>query len=250
MAGEEEERGPWGLPATFGFGVAVILLWFAVEAAVLHALAPAWGSADPGARDAALLWLLAEKGGLVLSLTTFATAAVTAGAVLGAARLRRSVPVSSYLALRPVGGGELLRFLGFALLLAGGIDGLTWLSGRPLVPEVMMETYRSARSPLLYWSAMAVAAPLSEEFLFRGFLFTGILHSRLGAAGAVLITSFIWAGIHLQYEPFYLVVVFAVGLLLGYARLATGSLAVPLGMHALLNLVATAETVLFIRSGL
>jgi uncharacterized protein len=245
----ESQGAPWGLFATIGFGMALMLLWLGVEAAVIAALAPAWVSGDPWASEAAVLRLLAEKGGLVLSLTTLATATVTTGAVVGLARLRPSLPVGSYLALRPVASGELLRFLGLALLAAAAIDGVTWLSGRAVVPAVMVEAFRSAHSPLLYWSALVLAAPLSEEILFRGFLFKGILHSRFGATGAVVVTSFAWAVVHQQYEPFYLVIVFAVGLLLGHARLASGSLAVPLAMHALLNLIATMETFLVVRSG-
>jgi membrane protease YdiL (CAAX protease family) len=86
-----------------------------------------------------------------------------------------------------------------------------------------------------------VAAPLYEETFFRGFMFRGIRQSRLGATGALLITAAVWALMHVQYDAFTVAQIFAGGILLGAARLKTGSIYTTLAMHALWGLVATIE---------
>jgi hypothetical protein len=105
----------------------------------------------------------------------------------------------------------------------------------------MVQTYQTAGIPPLLWLAVVVAAPLGEETLFRGFLFKGILHSRLGGAGAIVLTALIWAVLHRQYDLFDMANVFAAGLLFGYARLLTNSIYPCLLMHALMNLIATIQ---------
>jgi membrane protease YdiL (CAAX protease family) len=82
-----------------------------------------------------------------------------------------------------------------------------------------------------------------EEVLFRGFLFEGVLHSRLGAGGAVGFTSLVWALTHVQYDAYDIATIFVSGLLLGYVRLKTGSLYATIFLHGLMNLVAMLEAV-------
>ena len=91
------------------------------------------------------------------------------------------------------------------------------------------------------------AAPLYEEVVFRGFMFKGIQHSKAGPAWAIIITSFVWAAIHVQYEIYYVAIIFLFGLLLGYVRLKSHSLLLPIGLHALMNFAATIETIVYIK---
>jgi membrane protease YdiL (CAAX protease family) len=104
------------------------------------------------------------------------------------------------MALKPVPLRTMVGWLGFILAFAGASDGLTYLSGRPIVPEFMTQAYRSAYCVPLLWATLLVAAPLLEESLFRGFMIRGIRYSRLGAVGAVLITSAGWSILHTQYD--------------------------------------------------
>ena len=85
---------------------------------------------------------------------------------------------------------------------------------------------------------------MSEELVFRGFLFEGLRHSRLGNAGAIILASAVWASIHLQYEWFYVGQILVLGLLLGAARLFTRSLVPSILMHALVNGIATLQVAL------
>jgi uncharacterized protein len=94
----------------------------------------------------------------------------------------------------------------------------------------------------LLWVAVVVCAPWGEEVFFRGFLFKGWLHSVLGGWGTVLLTSLIWAVIHLQYDLYGITTIFVGGLLLGYARLKSGSIYPPILMHTLMNVLAMTQT--------
>ena len=148
----------------------------------------------------------------------------------------------------PGGGfaGGLTAATAFALVLAS--DALTTILGRPLVPDVMVQTYRTAGILPVYWLALVVAAPLFEEVLFRGFLLEGLRHSRLGPVGAVVLTSLAWVAVHQQYGPYELATIFVVGLVLGTARVTSGSLYPSLLIHAGFNLVATIQTALALQT--
>jgi len=50
---------------------------------------------------------------------------------------------------------------------------------------------------------------------------------------------------HSQYNSYEMATIFCLGLLLGGARRATGTLSVPVALHAAVNFVATIETALF-----
>ena len=77
-----------------------------------------------------------------------------------------------------------------------------------------------------------LVAPGAEEFLFRGY-FYGTLKRHVGAVPALLITSALFAAIHMSAPVFLPLFVLAVCLTLAYE--ATGSLLVPVLMHALFN---------------
>ena len=80
-----------------------------------------------------------------------------------------------------------------------------------------------------------------EETFFRGFLFEGFRHSRIGIAGTIVLTALIWALFHVQYGIYEIVTIFVMGIILGIVRLDTRSLWSTLLMHAFSNLIATLE---------
>ena len=94
---------------------------------------------------------------------------------------------------------------------------------------------------MLLWLTLVVAAPVLEEFMFRGFLFAGLVRSPLGVAGTALATSLIWAMLHVQYDATIITMIFVVGLLLTAARQVTGSIIPCLAMHAAMNAAAIVE---------
>lgn len=96
----------------------------------------------------------------------------------------------------------------------------------------------AADALLLFAFSTIVVAPLMEEALFRGFLFAGWSRSALGVAGTIMVTSALWAVLHVQYGIHEFAALFSFGIVLGYARYRTKSLWVPILMHGFFNLLA------------
>ena len=124
------------------------------------------------------------------------------------------------------------------------------MTGRAIVPPFVVDAYRSARNSGTIWIlaiALVVAAPLAEEIVFRGFMFRGLAASRVGMAGAILIPSAIWAVMHVQYETFYIVQIFMLGIVFGWLRWRSGSTLLTILLHALVNLSSLLADRLFRR---
>jgi len=77
-----------------------------------------------------------------------------------------------------------------------------------------------------------IVAPAAEEIMFRGILLP-LLMKRLGTGPAVILSALLFAMIHLHVPSFFPLFVLATGLALAY--IYTGSLWVPIVMHALFN---------------
>ena len=81
-----------------------------------------------------------------------------------------------------------------------------------------------------------MAAAVSEEILFRGFIQTSLERGSLGRGGAIFLTSFLFAAIHLipQGMPSYVLA----GAVLGITAVATESILIPIVIHAVNNTAA------------
>lgn len=91
---------------------------------------------------------------------------------------------------------------------------------------------QSAWSLLGLLGLAMVIAPAAEEVLFRGMLLP-LLMKRLGTGPAVILSSALFALIHFHVPSFFPLFVLAAGFALAYIH--TGSLWVPIVMHALFN---------------
>jgi membrane protease YdiL (CAAX protease family) len=94
---------------------------------------------------------------------------------------------------------------------------------------------------VLFFLAVTVVAPITEEIAFRGFLFRGLSSTWLGVAGTMVLTSVAWAAMHVQYDWVTLGQIFLIGLLLGWLRWASGSTLLTILLHMLANLAATIQ---------
>jgi hypothetical protein len=234
----------WG---TTGWALLALLAWLAAEAAVLVAFLLRWFALNPGAHLD--LDKIAHDGRLLALAAIFATTA-QCGVVILAIR-RTGWPAAAYLGLdRKPRAREVVFCLACVALMLVASDLLSWLSGRELLPPFMIKVYESARDPgaiALVLVAVAIAAPVGEEVMFRGFLFRGWAASRLGGAGTIVLTSVIWAAIHTQYDWFGMAQIFCLGLLFGWVRWRSGSTALTMLMHAVTNVAATIETAVIIE---
>jgi uncharacterized protein len=234
FAGLDAPAKPWGLAATFGLS---IVIWYTLELlqaamglgmeSMLHAL----GFRDPAFNGQALNF----------AIITCVTTVLCGALVFAAARLRDGIGSRAYLGIKGVSGREMLRWLVVTLIIVAQTDLVLYLVKGELLAAEWVEIYRSVQSPLLFWFALVVAAPIFEELLFRGFVFEGIRASRLGGFGAVAITALAWTMIHQEYDPLEFTLIFIVGLMLGVARLRTGSVLLTMAMHMLHNLIAAGQ---------
>jgi len=110
--------------------------------------------------------------------------------------------------LHRVGWKELAMWSLMLLLFTGFFDTLTFLLNRHSALQMMVDVYKTAYFTPLLWFAFVIVGPLMEEIVFRGFMFKGIEHSKMGPAGAVIITSLVWSFIHIQYDVYGMVNLF------------------------------------------
>jgi len=233
---------PWGFWGTMGFAILVLLLFFLVQTLVgFGFLYSVEYESETGAEQTAQFMM---GNGLLLAVATCTTGVICTLTILLLARLRRGISVGDYLALTMPTGRSFLLWLGIAVAVVFATDAIRVLAGRDMVPEFLVEAYRSAVYPPLLWLALVVAAPVFEETLFRGFLFRGWMDTRLRETGTILLTSATWCLLHFHYDIAELLAVLALGIVLGYARSRTGSLVTPLVIHALVNFLATMQVAL------
>lgn len=240
-------RGPWGAVATLLLTLVVgggfLLAQIAVMIPYLGATSDEW-SLDALRKAAPAL----AADGFFLGLSELASGAAALALILLFIRIRRGPKVKEYLALHVVRVRTILLWIVFTILLGIGLEVASQVTAHESVPRWMLEIFASATYLPLLVFAVVVVAPIVEEVVFRGFLLEGLRHAPvLGGGGAVVIAAFLWASIHFQYDTFYMGQVFVVGLLLGAARLRTGSLLVPVTMHSFFNAVSVVQLLLMMR---
>jgi uncharacterized protein len=218
----------WGLIGTVVWGLFIAVLFVVVQAIVV------------------LTQKMALGDGNALALASLATCAVCSVAIFIVIALKKNSKMADYLALRAINKAQLQYWLGLCVVLILLIELAGFALGRPFVHEFMKTAYRSADPKWLFGLAIIVAAPIFEELFFRGFLLSGLAASRVGPMSAVVLTALLWAVIHQQYDVYDMSIVFAIGLLLGMARLKTQSLWMPMLMHSLLNGIATVGAAVYL----
>lgn len=224
---------PWGFWSTSGWFVLASLLTIIIAGVAIAALNGHDLHALQQGRERRLLW----------DFVLFAAAIETA-ILVGVARLAGWRP-GEYLGLDRPRRRDLEYSIAALLVLLAATEVLNSVAGRDSVTPFQIETYRVARAngllPLM-WIAMVVIAPISEEIVFRGFLFRGWAASPLGVTGTIFLTSLIWAAVHTQYDWFCMLQIFGAGLLLGVVRWLTRSTTITTALHMLGNFIATVET--------
>jgi membrane protease YdiL (CAAX protease family) len=146
-----------------------------------------------------------------------------------------------FLRIKRTSARTMLVWCGALIAFVALSDLLTFSLGRPIVPDVMLQSFSSA-NPIWLFIALTLCAPLFEELFVRGFLYSGL--EAVGARGwvPVVITAALWAITHLQYDLYGIFSIFVSGLLLGAARRSTDSILPCLVMHGANNAVAYFET--------
>lgn len=234
----EPKPTPWGFWATIGFSCIIAVVYF-LAVIILSILFVVAAKILKPQIDIMKFAQSLESNGLFLALMTCVSAPLVIGLSLLFAKIRKNITIKEYLSLNSIGWRQFVKWTLILLLFIVCSEALTFALGRPIVSDFMLNAYHTVHFTPLLWLGFIIAAPLYEEIFFRGFLFKGIENSRAGPIGAVIITSLAWSSLHVQYDFIIIVCIFAGGLLLGWARLKTNSIYIPIAMHVLQNLLAT-----------
>lgn len=238
---DETPTRRWGFWATVGFTLSILLAFMVVQ--VLAALAWAWYVKSMEAGTDSVGRMMQTDGGVV-AVSFIASAPFMIVLSVFFAWIKDRDGIRNYLGLHLPSRRRVMAWCAVLIAFAACSDALTILLGRPVCPPVMVNLYRNTSDGMLplLWVSIILVAPLSEEILFRGFLFAGLKSSMAGAAGAVVVSSAFWALIHVQYDAYGVGLIFASGIVLGLARLRTGSVLLCAIMHGLMNGIATIQT--------
>jgi uncharacterized protein len=230
----DERPRSWGFWATVGWTILVLVVHTTAQVMV------------------ALVMSLAAGGEPALGLTVCVAAWVSnplcLAVIAALATAPRGSSLTDCLALKAVHWRHLLRWSAGVVVFAVFLELAACCAGHKTVSDFTLRIYTSASWRPLLWSVVLVAAPVFEEVFLRGFAFRGIQASPLGTAGAVVLTSLIWTGMHVQYGWGELQTLLAVGVFLGIARAVTGSVRTTIVMHSVWNLIATLEVWWHLRS--
>jgi membrane protease YdiL (CAAX protease family) len=231
-------RDVWGT-ALWGFLIFVAM--FVGQIAVVGIFVLKQG----GPIDLAATIRVVAASGLAISLSVIAGLPAVLLALWLAIR-STGTPFAEYLALRWTSWRHLLIGAGGLALLVIGWDMLSRASGREVAPDFMVDVLKSAQGEgavSLLVLALCAAAPVSEELFARGFLYRGWSESFLKVPGAIVLSSLVWTGLHLQYDWFFFGEVFCIGLWLGYMRYRSNSTWLTIVLHGLNNLGAVVQTI-------
>jgi membrane protease YdiL (CAAX protease family) len=224
---------PWGIIATALWALLAMLISFVVS---LVALTLWTGGAIDRLQNI-------MSNGPLLSLMILLSAVVQILVLASVAR-RRGRQAADYLGWIVPRGRDAAEAFAAVVAFLLVADAITYLLHRDTITS-FQDAYRSARQEsglVLLWIAVVIAAPISEEIMFRGFLYRGWARSPRAVLPAVVITSTLWALSHVQYDWFGMLQIFLLGLILGWARWRSGSTMLTFGMHASTNTWAMVET--------
>jgi membrane protease YdiL (CAAX protease family) len=232
----------WYFIGTTLFGLFIFGVQNLAEVATLVVLFIRSGLDQPPTPDQ--MRALAHNGGW-LGLYVIVACPFVLGALWVPIRIARQ-SFYDYLALRWPNRGELAR--GLALLAAFlALSFILRTMFGQTIPAFMVDTYSSARADgtlWLYVIGLCVAAPIIEEFWVRGFIFRGWSQSFLGTTGTIVLSSAVLAGLHTQYNAFYMTQIFLLGLLFATLRHRSGSTWLTVLLHGTYNAAAVVHVVL------
>lgn len=261
-------RPEGAIPVAIGLGCAAVALAGKVQAHVVRRIRKDGGQVQTSEwrmPDALVALVLAA------ALVTICGAAILhRGAVSEVVKIEQVLPGSLFFPVLAAGVAAFLSYRGLQLVPAFGLARLGpgqvigWSLGLVIIAFVFVGVTNAAtllamqgkaeQQPLVNLfrdvaqrgdtAAMAkiffagvILAPVAEEFIFRGF-FYAVGKRYLGPLASGFVTALLFAAIHLSLTAVAGLFVLAVCLTLAYER--TGSLLVPIGMHALFNFTSLA----------
>jgi len=219
-------RGPFpALWPTLGF----ILLYFALQGVSTAVIIAATQGASTTPEPISIIWGLLASAVIQLFLMALYVRKDGRAAALG---------------LHDFGKIPLHKASGLAMLLVAAAMAFNFVYATYIIPGVDMQADMAKilasipRTPLnlvTMFLALTVAAPVVEELLFRGFL-QNALTKYVPIWGAILLSSFLFALVHLQ--PYAIPGLMSLSIAFGYLYHRTGSLRSNIILHMANNAFA------------
>lgn len=200
-------------------GFALMLTVSVLHGIVLHVQAAAHPGVRPDSRQILIQIAIAE---IVMTAVVAATAFFVS---VPCNRTRRPAKLRAWL----------LGVLALAVTLAVNVSYYRLLNDQFQV-TTLESVLNDGRTALFWWVfAICLQPAVVEEYFFRHLTFDA-LRANLGAHLAVWVSSVMFAMAHIG-NPLGLPVVMLIGVVLGYARWASGGLLLPMVLHFFHNLV-------------
>jgi CAAX protease family protein len=228
---------PWGRFSTLALGAVVLIVSQTVALAAL-----VWWYGLPISK-------LPELGsdGVAVSLIIFVSTPIEL-VLLAIFAQRTGATAAEYLAWQLPRRADVIVGIVSTVGFIISANFVSWFAGHNLITPFQNDIYTTAAArgwlPLL-WLAVVVVTPIGEESLFRGFLFCGWFRAPKDAWPAIVLTSVVFALMHVQYDWFVIVQVFGFGVLLGWMRWVSGSTLLTMALHALINCEGMLETLMW-----
>lgn len=150
---------------------------------------------------------------------------------------RHKYTVADYLAIQPFLPRIALAVLSLWVIFLIISESITYLLDKN--PSAFVDSlYFTAEPKWLLILVMVIIVPIYEEFVFRGVIWSALREQLVGKRGVLLasvVTSLLFAIIHLQYDYYEMSVIFILALLFSYARYKSGSIIVPIIIHIINN---------------
>ncbi len=197
-----------------------------------------------------------EKSSFFLAKYDLVWPAALASAVLGiigvflAIGLKKGLSIRDYLELRFRVNWKVWMIWIAALLAALFLGEYISRTNDEFSSEFVKDIVTHTKNAPLLILSIGILTPVFEEMIFRGFLFKGLERSILGRHGTVWVTSLVFVLIHMQYNWHVLLLILPLALVLGYSRLYSGSLMVPIVLHAMNNSLAVFITLNELNKGI
>lgn len=222
-AGAYGARTPWSGPAAT-LALVVVMAVSLIAGLAVFAMS---GAAVPGARRDP--WVLAAS--MLAMQSTVVVATVWLAGLFGGRR-------HEVLAMPCLPTGlEAARALGGMLAILIPLNTAIYvLSPSTFKTDLLpfQSLIQSSAGPI-YGLVLAGGAPLSEELAFRGFLLSALSQTRLGFAGAAVISTVAWTALHAGYSAAGMIEVTAIGFYFAWLMWRTGNLWLPILCHAVYN---------------
>jgi membrane protease YdiL (CAAX protease family) len=241
------EKRSWGFWPTVGLSAVVLVTYFAVQLIIsLVIFIFKARSTNPSLEQ---IFNGLATDGLILSIAIIFSASLGAALIAIFISLKGGISFADYLGFKKIKPRTIVLLVVLFIVMLSAV----LIAGNFVADQAdstfMTDLYRSSVFPPLLWLAVAFFGPFFEELLFRGFLFVGLRASRLGTVLTIIVTSILWASLHIQYDLYGIIQILIIGLILGTVRHKTGSLWSSIIIHVLWNGAALAATAIYISSG-